>query len=111
VSVYDSIGAPTYTLDLSDATSNRINSKLDDQKRLDMQTWLVANGVPESEIDIPDTEKLLAQWEANYDPQKKISGMTFAKQRYYQRLDASLQGLLSTESTPGAFVNRVDHHS
>ena len=97
VSVYDSIGAPRYTLDLDDATSNRIESKLDDEKRLDVQTWLVANGVPESEIDVTDTEKLLTQWEANYDPQKRIPGMTFAKQRYYQRLDASLQGLLSTE--------------
>ncbi len=97
LSVDDSIDAPTYILNLSDATSNRIDSKLDDQKRLDMQTWLVANGVPESEIDVTDTEKLLGQWEANYDPQKSIPGMTFAKQRYYQRLDASLQGLLSTE--------------
>ncbi len=97
VSVYDSVGAPTYTLNLSDAVSKRIASKLDDQKRLDMQSWLVANGMPENEIDIADTKKLLAQWEANYDPQKKIRGMTFAKQRAYQRLDASLQGLLSTE--------------
>jgi ABC-type dipeptide/oligopeptide/nickel transport system permease subunit len=97
VSVHDSVGAPTYILNLSDATSNRIDSKLDDQKRLDMQTWLVANGIPESEIDTTDTAKLLAQWEATYDPQKSFPGMTFAKQRYYQRLNASLQGLLSTE--------------
>lgn len=97
VSMYDSVGATTYTLNLRNAASNRIASRLDNQKRSDMQTWLVANGVPESEIDITDTEKLLAQWEANYDPQKKIPGMTFAKQRAYQRLDASLQGLLSKE--------------
>jgi peptide/nickel transport system permease protein len=97
VSIHDSVGATAYTLNLSDAAAKRIASKLDNQKRLDMQTWLVANGVPESEVDITDTEKLLAQWEANYDPQKKLPGMTFAKQRYYQRLNASLQGLLSTE--------------
>ena len=97
VSVHDSVGATAYTLNLDDAAAKRIASKLDDEKRLDMQTWLVATGIPESEIDITDTEKLLAQWEANYDPQKKIPGMTFAKQRYYQRLDASLRGLLSTE--------------
>jgi peptide/nickel transport system permease protein len=97
VSVHDSVDSPTYILNLSDATSNRIDNKLDDEKRLDMQTWLVANGVPESEIDVTDTEKLLTQWEANYDPQNKPPGMTFAKHRYYQRLNDSLQGLLSTE--------------
>ena len=97
VSVYDSIDAPRYTLHLDDATTNRIESKLDDENRLDMQAWLVATGFPESEIDVTDTEKLLTQWEANYDPQMRIPGMTFAEQRYYQRLDASLQGLLSTE--------------
>jgi peptide/nickel transport system permease protein len=106
VSVYDSIGAPRYILDLDDATTNRIESKLDDEKRLDMQTWLVATGFPESEIDIADTEKLLTQWEANYDPQKEFPGMTLAKQRYYQRLDASLQGLLSTEPIIIAEPNR-----
>jgi len=97
VSVYDSIDAPRYILDLDDATTNRIESKLDDEKRLEMQTWLVATGFPESEIDTANTEKLLTQWAANYDPQQKIPGMTFSKQRYYQRLDDSLQGLLSTE--------------
>jgi peptide/nickel transport system permease protein len=97
VSVRDSVGATTYILNLEDAAEKRIASKLDDQKRLDMQTWLVANGIPESEIDVTDTEKLLTQWEENYDPQKSIPGMTFAKQRYYQRLDASLRGLLSTD--------------
>jgi peptide/nickel transport system permease protein len=105
VSVYDSVGATTYTLNLSDASFNRIANKLDDQNRLDMQTWLVANGVSESEIDFTDTEKLLTQWETNYDPQKSIPGMTFAKQRYYQRLDASLQGLLSIESIVVAAQN------
>ena len=79
VSVYDSIGAPKYTLNLDDAASNRIDNKLDDEKRLDMQTWLVANGIPESEIDVADTEKLLTQWNANFDPQNKPPGMTFAK--------------------------------
>jgi peptide/nickel transport system permease protein len=98
VSVYDSVGAPKYTLNLDDATSNRIDNRLDDEKRLDMQTWLVANGIPESEIDVTDTEQLLTLWDANFDPQNKPPGMTFAKHRYYIRLNDSLQGLLSTES-------------
>ncbi len=97
VSVRDSVGAPKYILNLDDAAEKRIANKLDDEKRLEMRDWLVATGFPESEIDLTDTEKLLTQWEENYDPQKNISGMTFAKQRYYQRLDTSLQGLLSTE--------------
>ncbi|MBP1694371.1 MAG: putative transporter permease protein, partial [Chloroflexi bacterium] len=33
----------------------------------------------------------------NYDPKKNIPGMTFAKTRYYQRLNTSLEGILSTE--------------
>ncbi len=97
VSVYDSVDATAYTLNLSDVTFNRIASKLDNKNRLDMQTWLVANGVSKSEIDLTDTEKLLVLWKANYDSQKKIPGMTYAKQRYYQRLDASLQWLMSTK--------------
>ncbi len=54
-------------------------------------------GIPENEIDIANTEKLMDQWVNNYDPKKQLPGMTFAKQRYYQRLDASLEGILATE--------------
>jgi len=97
VSAYDSLGSPKYTLNLSDAATKRIAAKLGDQERTDIRDWLVADGIPESEIDIHDTEKLLEQWAQNYDPNKKVQGMTFAKQRYYQRLDTSLKGLLSTE--------------
>jgi peptide/nickel transport system permease protein len=97
VSAYDSLGSPKYTLNLPDAATKRVTAKLGDQERADIRDWLVADGIPESEIDIHDTEKLLGQWAQNYDPNKKIQGMTFAKQRYYQRLDASLKDLLSTE--------------
>lgn len=97
VSAYDSLGAPKYTLNLPDAVTKRIAAKLGDKERMDIRDWLVADGIPESEIDINNTQKLLEQWAQNYDPNKKVPGMTFAKQRYYQRLDASLKGLLSTE--------------
>ncbi len=97
VSAYDSLGAPKYTLNLPDAVTKRIAAKLGDKERTDIRDWLVADGIPESEIDINNTQKLLEQWAQNYDPNKKVPGMTFAKQRYYQRLDASLKGLLSTE--------------
>jgi peptide/nickel transport system permease protein len=97
VNVYDSINSAAYTLMLDDAAAKRIASKLNDQDRLDMQAWLVADGIPESEIDVTDTKKLLDQWGKNYDPNKSFPWMTFAKQRYYQRLNASLQGILSTQ--------------
>jgi len=105
VSVYDSIGSTPYILNLDDAAAKRIAGKLGDQERLDIKEWLVADGIPENEIDITNTEQLLDQWVNNYDPKQKIEGMTFAKQRYYQRLDASLKGLLSTEGVTIAQKN------
>src|SRR5512138_3864046 len=98
VNVYDNIGAKAYTLHLGDAASRRIAGKLGDQQRKDMLDWLLADGFPAEEIDIANTAQLLQQWKENYDPQKSFNGMTFAKQRYYQRLNASVQGLLSTEA-------------
>ena len=91
VNVYDSIGTTPYTLKLDDAAAKRIASKLSEDDRTAMQEWLVAAGIPEGEIDVTDTKKLLTQWENNYDPKKNIPGMTFAKTRYYQRLNTSLE--------------------
>jgi len=98
VNAYDSIDSAThYTLKLDDAAAKRIASKLNEDDRLAMQEWLVASGIPENEIDTADTPKLLDQWENNFDPKKKIDGMTNAKRNYYIRLDASVDGILSTE--------------
>jgi peptide/nickel transport system permease protein len=96
VSVYDSIGSPQYTLMLDNAAAKRIDSKLTATARNDMTTWLVADGIPKAQIDITNSAKLMDLWEKNYDPNKSFPGMTFAKQSYYQRLDASLKGILST---------------
>jgi peptide/nickel transport system permease protein len=122
VNVYDSIGSTQYTLLLDNAAAKRIDSKLTDQARNDMKTWLVADGIPAAQIDITNSAKLMDQWEKNYDPKKNFSGMTFAKQSYYQRLDASLNGILSTtgltiaapDPTSGALtatgtVNQTDY--
>lgn len=99
VSAYDSITAPTtYTLNLDNAAAKRIGSKLKPEDRTAMRDWLVAAGIPESEIDISDATKLLTMWQANYDPQKQIRGMTLARSRYYQRLNTSIQGVLSSEN-------------
>jgi peptide/nickel transport system permease protein len=105
VSVYDSIGSPKYTLNLDNAAEKRVASKLGDQQRLDIKDWLLTYGIPENEIDIADTEKLLEQWVNNYDPKLRLLGMTNAKRQYYVRLDNSLKGLLSTEGVTIAAEN------
>lgn len=97
VSVYDSTSSTPYMLNLKDATAKRIASKLSESDRTALKEWLVADGIPADQIDSQDTAKLLDQWVKNYDPKKDVPGMTLAKQRYYQRLDTSLKGLLSTE--------------
>jgi peptide/nickel transport system permease protein len=98
VSVYDSLSSEPYILNLDNAAAKRIANKLSDEDRLAIKEWLVAAGIPENEIDIQDTQKLLEQWGQNYDPKQKIAGMTNADRNYYVRLDNSLQGLLSTEA-------------
>lgn len=97
VNVFDSIGTQPYILNLDDAAAKRIASKMSDDDRAAIKEWLVKAGIPEQQIDITDTKALLTSWENNYDPAKKIPGMIFAKTRYYERLNASLQGLLSSE--------------
>ncbi len=97
VNVYDSLHSTTYILNLDDAAVKRIGNTLGDQERQDIKDWLVAYGIPEDQIDIDNTKQLLAQWEENYDPNINVTDMTFARQRYYERIDTSLKGLLSTE--------------
>ena len=105
VNVYDSINTTPYILNLKNAEFNRIESKLKMDDRLAMHEWLVASGVPEGEIDIFNTEELLALWNENFDPAVRISGMTNAQRNYFIRLNVSLQGLLSPEPAIIAQVN------
>ena len=95
--VYDSMGSTSYTLMLDNAAAKRLAGKLSNDDRLAMKDWLVASGIPEAEIDLTDTAKLLSQWNNSYDPKANIAGMTNAKRNYYIRLNDSLKGLLSTE--------------
>jgi len=98
VSTYDTVfSSKAYTLNLPDAAAKRIAAKLGDKERQDIKDYLVLVGVPEAEIDTTNTIQLLSQWDKNYDPSKKISGMIFSKVRYYERLNKSLTGLLSEE--------------
>ncbi|MFN8469673.1 MAG: ABC transporter permease [Caldilineaceae bacterium] len=105
VNVYDSIGAPQYTLNLSGADTRRIASRLNDEDRTAIQEYLVAAGVPAAQIDTTNTEQLLNTWFSTFDPAKRIKGMTNAKRNYYIRLNNSIQGLLSTE---GAVIAAKD---
>ena len=105
VNVYDSVGSRAYTLNLDDAAEKRINSKLGEQERLDIQEWLLDYGIPEEEIDIEDTEIILEQWENNYDSSLRFKGMTSARKKYFARLDASLEGILATEGVIIAVEN------
>ena len=97
VNTYDSIASPQFTLNLNNAAAKRIASKLDNDDRASMKDWLVADGIPASEIDTTNTVTLMGLWEKNYDPNKSFPNMTYAKQRAYQRINASVQGILSTE--------------
>ena len=103
--VYDSIGSTAYILNLDNAVAKRIASKLSHDDRIAMKDWLVSDGIPENEIDINNTEQLLNLWENNYDPNKDIPGLTNAKRNYYNRLNTSLKGLLSTERVTIATKN------
>jgi peptide/nickel transport system permease protein len=107
VNVYDSAMSTTrYTLILNDAAARRIAAKLGDEERQAMQKWLVGKGIPEDQIHIDDTAKLIELWESNFDPKERISGMTNADRNYYIRLNASLQGLLATENAILAAPNQ-----
>ena len=72
--------------------------------------WRCGNGlsqrdIPEDEIDIEDTAKLLELWKNNFDPTARIPGMTNADRNYYIRLNSSLDGLLATEGAIVAAIN------
>ena len=56
VSAFDTVNTPTtYILNLDNAAAKRIANKLSQDDRAAMKEWLVADGIPESEIDSADT--------------------------------------------------------
>jgi peptide/nickel transport system permease protein len=105
VNIYDSLDSKLYTLKLDDASANRIANKLGDQERQDMKEWLMLYGIPEEDIEIENTEKLMELWANHYDRSIRFPGMTSAKQKYYGRLNTSLAGLLATEGAIIAVEN------
>jgi peptide/nickel transport system permease protein len=105
VNVYDSIGSPKYILNLDNAAAKRIAGKLSDEDRTAIKEWLVADGIPENQIDITDTKSLLDLWASHYDPEVFVPGMTNARRNYFVRLNNSLKGILSTEGVTIAAKN------
>ena len=93
VSLYDSVSTDTETLNLPDAASKRLGNVLKDEDRKKMAEYLEAVGVAPEEIDISDTESLLALWEENYDESARPPGMTKATRNYYKRLNQSLSSM------------------
>jgi peptide/nickel transport system permease protein len=102
VNVYDSLSSTPYTLNLDSAKTSRLTNKVKEEDRKAMQDWLVSAGVPASDIDATDSQKLLDLWTKTYDPKKSIPGLTNAKRNYYIRLNNSLKSL--TASADGVTI-------
>lgn len=90
VSVYDVLDTDSKTLKISDAEDKRIAKALSDADRISMMEWLTAVGVPVEDIDLTDTQNLMALWKEHYDSSIKPEGMTKALRNYYARLDNQL---------------------
>ena len=93
VSLYDATKAKTETLRLPDAAENRLKASLSDEDRVAMVEWFTAVEVDISDLDLQDTDQLLAMWEEHYDSTLRPKGMTNAKVNYFRRVNNSLQDL------------------
>lgn len=97
VSLYDSVNTTTNTFNLSDADDKRLAKQLSDADRVSMLEWFDAMEIDVGDLELSDTDALLALWRANYDPASKPAGMTMAKRNYYKRLNNSIQEIESAE--------------
>lgn len=95
VSVFDAIDSEASTFKLPEADQNRLLGKLTDEDRVSMLVWLTADGVPEEDINLEDTQALLKLWFEKYDPAVKPEGMTKAQRNFYVRLNNSLLSITS----------------
>ncbi|MGN1015551.1 MAG: ABC transporter permease [Faecousia sp.] len=98
VSLYDATKTPTETLRLSDADDKRIAASLSQDDRIAMVEWFTIMEIDVSDLDISDTDALLALWREHYDPSVKPKGMTMAKRNYYKRLNNALLELRSADT-------------
>ena len=95
VSLYDALGTRTETLRLADADDKRIASALTDQDRISMVNWFNGMDIDISDLDIEDTEALLAKWNAHFTEDAKPAGSTKAQRVYYRNLNRSIQSLVA----------------
>lgn len=93
VSLYDAITTDTETLRLDEAADNRIHAALSDEDRVAMVEWFTIMEIDVSELDVTDTDALIAMWDAHYDQSIKPKGMTMARRNYFKRLDNALAAL------------------
>lgn len=98
VSVYDAVNTESNTLKLDEAEDKRVENKLKAEDRVEMIVWFDAVGVDIGELDMNDTETLLAFWKQEYDSTIRPKGMTKAKRNYYNRLDKSIDGIMNSEN-------------
>ena len=97
VSLYDSVNTETSTLKLPDADAKRIAATLSAEDKVNMVNWFSAAGVGIEGLNMNDTEALIQLWKANYDPARKLSGMTKAMRNYYVRLNESINASMNAE--------------
>ncbi|MDO5294410.1 MAG: ABC transporter permease [bacterium] len=97
VNVDEVVNSEQYKLHI-DAKSKKIEKELDQTTRNDMKEWLVKfGGVDEASIDTSDATGLLKLWQDNYSADIKTTGLTAAKQKYYKRLAATIDGIVNDE--------------
>ena len=97
VNLHDSLQTRnTLIFRLPGAAERRIENKLSNEDRVNMQRYLLLAGLSEDEVDIQDTESLLSLWWNHYDPDARL-GATIADRRYFARLDERVKGLFDSE--------------
>ncbi len=104
VSVYDTVGSKSETFRLPEAEANRIAKKLTDADRVSMVDWFTKAEVDVSNLDITDTDSLLAMWNNHFED-KKLPGMTNASRRNYRLLDTRIKELQASETIYLANMN------
>ena len=105
ISLYDALDTRTETLRLADADDNRVAAALKDEDRISMVNWLTKAGVDVTDLDVEDTDALLAVWTANYSEDLSVSGLTKAQRVYYRNLNRSIQSLFAGEEKQLAVEN------
>ena len=98
VNLYDATRTTTETFRLPNAEENRLKASLSDDDRVAMLDWFAAMDVDTTDLDIQDTDALLALWDENFDPTVRPKGMTNARVNYFRRLNTALQDLKAADT-------------